>query len=387
MEKDNLELKVWKTAPFKISSVNGKLQTVLPLKISGKYDPGAVLGMDLFDAHDFNMSGVITLTSSVALSNWKITTSTSITDINWTEAPSISAGGRQVPLTYLINPALKFFRDRIEKAIDEAIRNSSDFKPQVMDALSQLSAPLLMDAGYQSWFRLTPQELYTSEATLTADAITMNMGLKCTMETFIGKQPVKQFDKDKIVLKPVKTMPEKITLSIAAVSSYQDASNLITKNFQGQVFTSGKRKVTVNKVDLWQKDGKLIVALDLAGSVTGKVYLAGVPQYNRELQEIYVDQLDFVLDTKSRLQKGAGWLAQGLIIKKIQENCRYSIKPNLEQGKKDMQQYLKNYSPVKGIVVNGSLESLDFDNIKLSNKAIVAFITATGKMDVVIDGL
>jgi hypothetical protein len=30
----------------------------------------------------------------------------------------------------------------------------------------------------------------------------------------------------------------------------------------------------------------------------------------------------------------ADWLAQGLILRKIKENCRYSIKTNLDEGKK-----------------------------------------------------
>jgi hypothetical protein len=30
----------------------------------------------------------------------------------------------------------------------------------------------------------------------------------------------------------------------------------------------------------------------------------------------------------------ADWFAQGLILRKIKENCRYSIKTNLDEGKK-----------------------------------------------------
>ncbi len=388
MDKDNLELKVWKTADFKVSNVNGKLQTVLPLKISGKYRYGtSVMGLDLYDTKEFNMSGVITLSSMVSIVNWKLGTTTTIDKLDWTESPSIIVGGKSIALTYLINPAVKLFKGDIGAAIDKAIRDASDFKPQVMDALSQLSNPIQLDPVYQTWFRITPQEVYSTEMSMKPDAIAMNMGLKCTMETFIGKQPTKQFEKDKVVLKPVKSMPDKFTISLAAVTGYEEAAALINKNFQGQEFTSGKRKITVNKVDLWQKEGKLIVALDVAGSITGKIYLSGIPQYSKERQEIFIDQLDFVLDTKSKLMRSASWIAQGLIIKKIQENCKYSIKADLEQARKTMQPYLKNYSPTKGVIINGSMESLDFDNIKLSNRAIVAFITSTGTMDVVIDGL
>ena len=76
--------------------------------------------------------------------------------------------------------------------------------------------------------------------------------------------------------------------------------------------------------------------MDLTGSVNGTVYLTGVPQFNDATKEIYFDNLDYVLDTKSKLMRTANWLASGYILKKIQDNCRYSIKPNLEEGKQDI---------------------------------------------------
>jgi hypothetical protein len=93
------------------------------------------------------------------------------------------------------------------------------------------------------------------------------------------------------------------------------------------------------------------------------------------------------LDTKSFLLKSANWLAQGVILNKIKKQCRYSIAPNLEEGRKTITQYLSNYSPMKGIYVNGSLESLSFETIKLNNQSIIAYLKGVGKIDIAIDGM
>ena len=85
--------------------------------------------------------------------------------------------------------------------------------------------------------------------------------------------------------------------------------------------------------------------------------------------------------------KTANWLAQGLILKRIQESCRYSIQSNLEDGKKSMMNYLKNYSPMPGIVINGKIDAVDFQKIQLTNKAIIAFIKVNGNVTVAVDGL
>ena len=196
-----------------------------------------------------------------------------------------------------------------------------------------------------------------------------------------------KFDKNKIVLKPVAKMPDYISANIIAVSTYEDASRIMTQNFKDQEFGDSKRKVKVTKVDLWHRDGKMIIALDMLGSIDGTIYLAGFPQYNQETKEIYFDQLDYVLNTKSFLVRSANWLAQGYVLRKIQESCRYSIKPNMEEGKANVMKYLQNYSPMKGVYINGTLNDFEFQKIQLTNKAILAFIKGSGQVDVKIDGI
>jgi hypothetical protein len=97
--------------------------------------------------------------------------------------------------------------------------------------------------------------------------------------------------------------------------------------------------------------------------------------------------MDYVLNTKSVLMRTANWLAEGIILKKIQENCRYSIKQNLEDGKKSMLPYLTNYSPMPGIFVNGTLDDFVFDKVELTNNAIIAFIKGSGKIDLKVNGM
>jgi len=385
---DDYEVKIWKLAPISISNENGKIKTVLPLKAFVKYRIGTNrLGIDLYNIKEFNFNGNVTLLSDVGLTNWKLNTKTELKTLDWNESPSITVLGKAVPITYIINPAVRIFKSKIEKSIDDAISQSLDFKPNVLDALEKICTPFEMSAAYQSWLRVVPVELYTTQSKLQKDAIAFEMGLKCTMETLVGQKPANKFDRNKIVLKPVTKMPEHVSANIVAVSTYEDASKLMSKNFAGQEFGTGSKKVTVQNVAIWHKDGKMIIALDMLGSLNGTIYLTGFPQYNDESKEIYFDKLDYVLDTKSTLMKTANWLAQGYVLRKIQESCRYSIKPNLDEGKQSMLQYLKNYSPMPGVFINGNIADIQFQKIQLTNKAIIAFIKVNGDVDVTVDGI
>ena len=392
IEDDDIEIKIWKLAPITITNENAKgserIKTILPLKALIKYRLGTkTMGVDLYKTQEFNLNGVVTLSSSVNLNNWRLQTKTELKSLEWNESPTMTVMGKNVPVTYIINPAVKLFRSKIEKSIDDAIEKSMDFKPNVLAAVETLCTPTKMNEDYESWLRIVPIEIYSTAAQLKNDSFLLQMGMKCNMETLIGQKPESQFDATKIILKPVSKIPNQITTNIVAVSTYADASKIIRKNFAGQEFTSGSKKVTVKDVNIWHKNEKMVISLDLQGAVNGTIYLAGFPKYNDQLKEIYFDQLEYVLDTKSKLMRTANWLVKDLILKKIEANCRYSIRNNLEEGKKTMLNYLKNYSPMAGVFINGKMEEIQFKKIELTNNAILAFIKINGEINVSVNGL
>ncbi len=386
LNDDKTEMKIWKTSDIKLVEKNGEIVSIISLKIWAKIKYGTEF-MGLNDTREINLNGTITLNSKANFGNWKLNTTSKIEDFEWSESPSILVAGKNVPITYIINPTLSIFKGKVAKMIDEAINKSCDFKEQVMDVLETISTPFMANETYETWFKLVPNEIYSTNAVLSNSKITMNLGMKCQMQTLIGQKPKNGFDRTKITSKAVTKIPSDFNASVAAVSTYESASRIMTKNFMGQEFGSGKRKITVQKVDLWYKDGKMIIALDMLGSINGTIYLAGIPKYNPETKEIYFEEMDYVLNTKGILTRTANWLLQGMILNKIKESCKYSIKPNLDEGKKNMLPYLTNYSPMKGVFVNGKLNDFIFEKMELTEKGIVAFITSTGTMKITIDGM
>ena len=112
-----------------------------------------------------------------------------------------------MPITYLVNPAISIFKKTIEKTIDEAIEQSMDFKPNVLDALEKICRPFQMSQEYESWLRVTPIEIYTTNAELIGNSIHINMGIKCFMETLIGKKPELVFGLNKYINYPTNPKP------------------------------------------------------------------------------------------------------------------------------------------------------------------------------------
>ncbi|MDP2088650.1 MAG: DUF4403 family protein [Flavobacteriaceae bacterium] len=388
LEDDNIVLKVWKESPILINEESGKIRIVLPLKVWTKVRYGTqVLGMNISDTRELNFNGTVTLLSDVTLNNWQLQTKTTIKSIDWKENPSITIAGKVVPVTFLVNPAMNYFKPSIEKSIDDAIKKSLNFQPFVLDALDKISVPTLVNQQYETWFKIVPLSLNVTEAKIKNESILMDVGLESYMETFVGTKTQKTFQKEKITLKHAPKATDQFSASLMVVSPYLQISQIITKNFEGQEFVSGNKKVVVKKVDLWHKNGKMIIALDLLGSVNGTVYLTGIPMFDEQKSEIYFANLDYILDTKNALMKTANWLAQGIILKKIKENTKYSIKTDIQNAQKQMSTYLSNFSPASGVFINGKVDGITLDKIQLTNQAIVATVKTVGKINVTIDGL
>ncbi len=179
LSDDNTQMKIWKQAPAKFVEKDGKIQSILPMKIWIRVKYGTEF-MGMNDMKDINLNGTIKLLSDAKLSNWKLSTTSVIEDFEWSESPSIEVKGRNIPITYLVNPTLRIFKAKIAKKIDEAINKSTDFKPQVLSVLEKLSTPFQTSEQYETWFKLIPNELYVTDAVLSKSKITMDMGLKCS---------------------------------------------------------------------------------------------------------------------------------------------------------------------------------------------------------------
>lgn len=388
LEDDNLQMKVWKQGQAIVTERAGKLHIELPLKIWSKVRYGIEkFGISAYDTRDVNLNGVIKINALVSFNNWKLSTQTQVEGIEWRESPTLSVMGKNMPITYLINPAILAFKGKMGKMVDESIEKAIDIKPYVINALQSVAQPMQVNEEYNTWFGMQPLELYATKANVANKKISLNLGMKAYLETVVGSKPSLTFDKNKLMLMAVDKMPSEFNANIAGIVTYENAAKLMQKNFAGEKFESGKRSVTVTSINLWGKDGKMIVETGLQGTVNGNFYLSGIPKYDAAKREIYLDEIDFVLDSKNALLKTGDWLVHGLIAKKIQQNCRFSISDQLKEGEKTMATYLTNYEPVKGVKVNGAMTQLSPNKIFLTPNALVAMVVAKGRVGISINGM
>ena len=68
----------------------------------------------------------------------------------------------------------------------------------------------------------------------------------------------------------------------------------------------------------------------------------------------------------------------------MEENCKFSVESSLEETKSKLLPYLNNYSPQKGVYVNGKIDQFDFEKIEFTNEAIFVFLNGSGTSSILI---
>ena len=386
MIDDNIEMKIWKTQDIRLSEKDGMIYSEVPLHIWTKFRYGPRF-LGLQDERVLNLRGTMKFRSKVELDNWKMKTESDIIDFKWDESPSIEVRGMKIPVTYIVNPAINIFKRSIARRIDTNIEETSDFTPYVMHALDALSEPMLTSDTYEVWLRINPMELNVTKALIENSAIKLNIILKCTILTMVGNKPAKRFDRNSLELRSAKEVSDNFNATIAAISDYESAGRILTRNFQDKVFTAKRRKFTVNEVSLWHKDEKVIIALDVTGSIKGKIFLSGYPHYDPDIGMLYFKELSYTLDTRNILLKTANWMAGDYILDELDKLCRFSIRDNINDARAGLIQFMDNYSPVEGVIINGEIEEFEFDRMDISEKAMIALIRISGKVMIQVDGL
>jgi hypothetical protein len=377
-EKDNMQLKLWKTGSILVENDEEnptKIRTVFPLRAEVKYRYGLQkLGIGVSDIRTFILNGKVTLLSEAEMSNFRIRTKTILKKAIWTEQPMLLIGEREVPVTYLAYAGVNLFKNQISESIDESLNKTLDFRPKVIELLKKLNEPVLVSEQYQSWLQMRPIELYSTNSKIKNGEVSFGVGMKCEIENRIGKKPSLNFNEKKLAFHTEQKLPKTISTTTVFTASYQDVSSLLTKALEGKQFKAKSKRISVQDVQIWNKNNKLVVSLLVSGDLNGTIYLTGVPKYDNISKEFYVDGLDYTLETQNKLAKAASWFMKSMILSDIETKCRYSVEKDIANAKKEMAFYFNNYSPVKNVFFNGKINSMKVDNFQLTNTGIVGFV-------------
>jgi hypothetical protein len=255
-------------------------------------------------------------------------------------------------------------------------------KPYLQTVWDTLQAPYRMPGfGYLS---TQPEKLRISQVQLLRDSLFISLGLTAKPEL---KQ---QADISKRPLPNLSDFSQRsgFKIFIAQQLPYDSLSAIMDQQVGGKEFQVGKglfkKTVRIDSMRLQGGTSRIIVQVFVSKAAKGVFYLEGKPMWDASKQELWLDSLDFHVDTKQFLIRSASSLLDGTITNKLKTYTRF----NLQQKVKELNAGLfsqMNRSIYPGVVSKGYISRLSIDEMKASDKGIFVAALAEGKLWIDVD--
>jgi len=385
---DNLIVKVSKRAPMVVSTSNGVLMFKVPIAMYVKAGwKTTQFGITLSKYEDTSFELDLNFATKVSVDpSWAIRTTTASNGYAWVSKPVLKLGGFEIPLTTVVEKVIDYQLPEITKLIDDQVSKNLDIKPLVQSAWNTLQQPILLNKELDAWLKIRPHELVMTPLQTKGNNLRFALGLKAETETHIGNAPAKDAAGKIPNLKVASSINEAFQVSLTSLVSYATITRLAKEQAVGKTFEEGKRKITITGLDVYGKDEKLVVAVDMTGSITGRIFLMGKPVYDPSTTRLILQEVDYSLETRSSLAKTADWLMHGTFVKMMTPYFQVSVAEQLGQARKAVQDNL-NRPVSKGVVLSGKLDKLEPDQVRITTDGVQAIIKATGSLQVLVDGL
>ena len=321
--------------------------------------------------------------------DWWIWTQTEIVGQEWIRNMAVKTGLGNVDVTYLADILIGRSKATLTTLLDKQLTQNFQIKPQVEEAWTMMQKPVSIASTYGMWWiKLTPQAVEMTPFSTNGDMLMANISVasladvvaSATEPVFRGNTTLPPF---KIGTKPA----DDFAVNLATDVSFTEAERLAQNFAVGQVFNPAGKTIKVTNIQLFGQNNKIVVNTTFQGDYNGSLFLIGTPRYDPTKNLVYLDDLDYDLQTKNFLLGGAKWLFDRMILKKMKEACVFPLDENIKSFKTMMNDQLRNYRLNANVSIKGNVDDIQVTDIQVLKDKIKIYVSSKGKMNLDVEGL
>lgn len=380
----DLSVKIWKADDFSFFVFNNEITYKLPLKVWSRFGWSARdIGIDLGDRYE--AQGVISLVYKTVISfdkQWNLIPKTRSAGYQWLVKPTVKAAGISIPVTPVADIAISFFEKSINGQIDKILSDQVNLRQHVSKAWDELQKPLLISDTNNIWLKISPSGLIMTPLVTRGGKLIVSMALSGMVESFVGAFPSEKENIPLPELKFAERAPGEFNINISADVTYDKITEIAKKELLGVNYHQDGKIYRVEDLALYSSQGRAVLALQLAGSYKGKIFLTGRIVHNTETNSLEIADPDFDINTKNALLKSAEWLLHGKILRMIKPLLNYPLESDLSYALDEANKMLDGYVVTPGISLSGKLDTLSVKGINMVPGAVRVEANLKGKLKV-----
>ena len=373
---DNLKLVASKTGEVKLSIDQDKIKYTVPIKLKVDYNGTVHIKSDatieLYFETEFNIT-----------SDWKLETTTSSKGYKWIEKPKINNFfGLKVSVPNivlsLLEKEIKTQLKDIAPMLDKQLAEQIKAEDVVLEIWNGVQEPILLDETYQLWLSIKPKTIKLSNIESNDKYIRLTSSIDFFADLNFGDKP----ETDKfIALAPLEReeIPsDSFHLEIASAISFPYLNKMVRDELVGYEYKHGKKTIIVSEATLFPNGDYIYVNLSLNGSMSGNVYLRGIPKIDTDTEELYFDNLNFDIKTHKAVIKVADFLIHGAFKRKLNEYLRFPLHEYYIDAKQNIEQGMRETSEPP-VVIDFKTEKIYAEDIFVEERGLIIPIVLEGK--------
>lgn len=259
-------------------------------------------------------------------------------------------------------------------SIDRKI-GSVDLSEQVAGWWRLLEKPIALTDGV--WLLLGPERLSVGAVSGERRSITVPVSLAAhprivtsRTEPVVAPGALPPLGRD--------STPGGYHIALDGIIDYETASRAITEALSGRSFTQAGRTATLTKATVRPlARGRLALTLAVGGDVDATVELTGTPRIDGAKGEIAVPDLDFDLQTSSKILQTYSWIKSDELRDELRRRARLPMAPVLARGRALLLQGL-NRKIGDAVTLTGTVDAVAARALFVTRDGLVVRAEATG---------
>ena len=278
----------------------------------------------------------------------------------------------------ITQPVQKLLSDLVAQKINDLL----PLKAQVAEVWNRAQKPLLLDKNLNAWLKLTPRDVMLYPLYAQENRMRMSVGISTFAEVVVGEEPAAQPQLPLPNLKLVNTFDKSFRIALNADLPYKDLRAAAVPLLLNKPFDSDGRSIVIKDFDLYGNGDKLVVKLQIQGSLDGVFYLTARPAFNRETNMFSLEDVDFDMQTQSLLLQSADWFLHGSIRAMIHDKINMNMTEQLERYRQVAGKALSRLQLVEHVFLKGDMKNLRFNDMIVQKDKISIQLYTEGEAGV-----
>jgi hypothetical protein len=273
--------------------------------------------------------------------------------------------------------------------IDRNIPKLTNLRPSAQQVWTSLQTPI--EIAPKTWLVLEPSDVALGPIRGSGTSVASSIAMRAMTRVVFGAKPAVT-PKPLPALRVANDVVTGMRVPVNVVVPYEEASRLLSEQFARRTYNVGGGKLSVDSIRLAPgKEGKLTIeaTIDYHGGglkrYSGLVYFDGIPLFDAASSTIAITGLEYSIDPrrKNLFVRTANRLAHDALRLTLRENAHWTVAAEVASMRGEIEHGM-NRKLAAGVVLRGTVTSIQPVSVSTLPEAIVVRIVATGTAEVAI---